>query len=42
MDDDRPATAAYDQPCPLAFVVLAVFASALVWMCAMLVNVPVR
>jgi hypothetical protein len=42
MNDDRPATAAYDRPCPLAFVVLAVFASVLVWMCAVLVYMPVR
>ena len=42
MNDERPCAAVDDRPCPLAFVVLAVFASALVWLGVMLVHMPLR
>jgi hypothetical protein len=42
MNEDRPAAATSDSPCPLAFVVLAAFASALVWLCTLVLNLPLR
>jgi hypothetical protein len=42
MNDERPAATEYDQPCPLAFVVLAAFASALVWMCTLVLKLPLQ
>jgi hypothetical protein len=31
-----------ERPCPLAFVVLATFTSTLLWLCALLVKLPLR
>ncbi|HXG12728.1 MAG TPA: hypothetical protein VNK04_23420 [Gemmataceae bacterium] len=42
MNDDRPCSAVDDRPCPLAFVVLAASASALVWLCVMLSSISLR
>jgi hypothetical protein len=42
MDDFRPDTPTHDRPCPLAFVVLAAFVSALAWLSVVVVNLPLR
>lgn len=34
MEEPRNELSTYDRPCPLTFVVIALIASALLWLCA--------
>lgn len=42
MNDARELLVTQDRPCPLGFLVVATFASGLVWLCAVLGHLPLR
>ncbi len=42
MNDPRSQLVIQDRPCPLGFLVAATFASGLLWLCAVLGQLPLR
>jgi hypothetical protein len=42
MNDPRSQALIDDRPCPMGFLVAATFASALLWLCAVLGHLPLR